>query len=63
MCILLLRRKALGDKILGEVDTGGSHMRQHAKPISLAGSDLNEVRHVCALFNSDEEEYGSCCRS
>jgi len=32
-------------------------MRQHAKPISLAGSDLNEARHVCALFNSDEEEY------
>jgi hypothetical protein len=26
-------------------------------PISLAGSRLDEVRHVCAFFNSDEEEY------
>ena len=26
-------------------------------PISLAGSQLDSVRHVCALFNSDEEEY------
>jgi hypothetical protein len=25
--------------------------------ISLAGSELGPVRHVCALFNSDEEEY------
>jgi len=32
-------------------------MRQHAKPISLAGSDLTDVRHVCALFNNEEEEY------
>ncbi len=26
-------------------------------PISLAGSQLSETRHVCAFFNSDEEEY------
>jgi hypothetical protein len=26
-------------------------------PVSLAGSQLDAVRHVCALFNSDEEEY------
>ena len=26
-------------------------------PISLAGSQLGEIRHVCAFFNSDEEEY------
>jgi hypothetical protein len=26
-------------------------------PISLAGSHLGETRHVCAFFNSDEEEY------
>lgn len=26
-------------------------------PISLAGSKLDTVRHVCALFHSDEEEY------
>jgi len=25
--------------------------------VSLAGSQLDPVRHVCALFNSDEEEY------
>ncbi|MGJ5817386.1 MEDS domain-containing protein [Paludibaculum fermentans] len=28
-----------------------------SKSISLASSDLNESRHVCALFNSEEEEY------
>jgi hypothetical protein len=27
------------------------------EPISLAGSQLGEVRHVCALFSSDDEEY------
>lgn len=26
-------------------------------PISLADSSLGEIRHVCAFFNSDEEEY------
>jgi len=26
-------------------------------PISFAGSELGETRHVCAFFNSDEEEY------
>ena len=26
-------------------------------PISFAGSQLAETRHVCAFFNSDEEEY------
>jgi MEDS: MEthanogen/methylotroph, DcmR Sensory domain len=26
-------------------------------PVSLAGSQLGPVRHVCALFHSDEEEY------
>jgi hypothetical protein len=26
-------------------------------PISLAGSQLGETRHVCAFFNSDDEEY------
>lgn len=26
-------------------------------PISLAGSQLGAVRHVCAFFSSDEEEY------
>src|SRR5713101_5127017 len=32
-------------------------MKKTVAPISLAGSQLGEVRHVCALFNSDEEEY------
>jgi hypothetical protein len=32
-------------------------MKRSTAPISLAGSQLGEVRHVCALFNSDEEEY------
>ncbi len=27
------------------------------QPISLAGSQLGEVRHVCAFFANDEEEY------
>ncbi|HEY1732290.1 MAG TPA: MEDS domain-containing protein [Terriglobales bacterium] len=32
-------------------------MRSVPAPISLAGSQLGETRHVCAFFNSDEEEY------
>src|SRR6266436_1783963 len=32
-------------------------MRQMPAPISLAGSQLGPTRHVCAFFNSDEEEY------
>jgi MEDS: MEthanogen/methylotroph, DcmR Sensory domain len=32
-------------------------MKKTTAPISLAGSQLGEVRHVCAFFNSDEEEY------
>ena len=28
-----------------------------AAPISFAGSQLAETRHVCAFFNSDDEEY------
>ena len=32
-------------------------MKKSTHPISLAGSQLDEVRHVCAFFNSDEEEY------
>jgi len=27
------------------------------RPISFAGSQLSEVRHICAFFNSDDEEY------
>ncbi len=29
----------------------------NADPISFAGSQLAETRHVCAFFNNDEEEY------
>jgi len=32
-------------------------MKTKAAPISLAGSELREVRHVCAFFSDDEEEY------
>jgi len=32
-------------------------MKRTSAPISLAGSQLGEVRHVCAFFNNDEEEY------
>jgi MEDS: MEthanogen/methylotroph, DcmR Sensory domain len=28
-----------------------------AAPLSFAGSQLAETRHICAFFNSDEEEY------
>jgi hypothetical protein len=30
---------------------------KNTAPISFAGSQLAETRHVCAFFNSDEEEY------
>jgi hypothetical protein len=32
-------------------------MKKSTAPISLAGSELGDVRHVCAFFNSDDEEY------
>lgn len=32
-------------------------MKKNTTSISLAGSELAEVRHVCAFFNSDDEEY------
>ena len=32
-------------------------MKNATAPISLAGSQLRETRHVCAFFNNDEEEY------
>src|ERR1700731_5158128 len=35
----------------------GTAMRQISAPISLAGSRLGQPRHVCAFFNSEEEEY------
>jgi hypothetical protein len=35
----------------------GDNMKAIAAPISLAGSELRETRHVCAFFNSEEEEY------
>jgi hypothetical protein len=37
--------------------TEGSKMTRTAPPISLAGSQLGAVRHVCAFFSNDEEEY------
>ena len=32
-------------------------MKKDLAPISLGGSKLSETRHVCAFFNSDDEEY------
>jgi hypothetical protein len=32
-------------------------MKTVAPPIPFAGSELGEARHVCAFFNSDDEEY------
>jgi hypothetical protein len=32
-------------------------VKRSAAPISFAGSQLGELRHVCAFFNSDDEEY------
>jgi hypothetical protein len=32
-------------------------MTRVAAPIPFAGSELGETRHVCAFFNSDDEEY------
>ena len=32
-------------------------MKRSAPPIRFAGSQLDQARHVCAFFNSDDEEY------
>jgi hypothetical protein len=32
-------------------------MKTVAAPIPFAGSQLGDARHVCAFFNSAEEEY------
>jgi hypothetical protein len=32
-------------------------MTYRATPVVLAGSDLGDLRHVCAFFPSDNEEY------
>src|SRR5712672_1061322 len=32
-------------------------MKTDASPIPFAGSELREARHVCAFFNSGDEEY------
>lgn len=32
-------------------------MKNTTAPISFAGSQLDETRHVCAFFNSEDEEY------
>lgn len=32
-------------------------MKTTVPPVSIAGSQIGEIRHVCAFFNSDEEEY------
>src|SRR5579862_6149416 len=37
--------------------TEQEHAMKTTAPIPFAGSELGEVRHVCAFFNSAEEEY------
>jgi hypothetical protein len=32
-------------------------MKTSVPPIALSGAELGKARHVCALFNNDEEEY------
>lgn len=32
-------------------------MKKTTGPIRFAGSQLGDTRHVCAFFNSDDEEY------
>jgi len=32
-------------------------MKKNTGPIPFAGSQLDQTRHVCALFNNDDEEY------
>ena len=32
-------------------------MKRSAAPISISGSSIGDVRHVCAFFNSEDEEY------
>jgi len=32
-------------------------MRKTTAPIPFAGSQLDQIRHVCAFFNNDDEEY------
>jgi len=39
-----------------DIHLGAIKMKKAVAPISLAGSKLGEVRHVCAFFNSDDEE-------
>jgi MEDS: MEthanogen/methylotroph, DcmR Sensory domain len=39
------------------MDVGEYLMKTVANSISFAGSQLSEVRHVCAFFHSDDEEY------
>src|ERR1700677_1474619 len=35
----------------------GLDLKKATAPIPFAGSLLDETRHVCAFFNSDDEEY------
>jgi len=36
---------------------GGVHHEEDCGPHSLCRSQLGEARHVCAFFNTDDEEY------
>jgi hypothetical protein len=42
---------------LQEIDLEEKPVKKTVAPISLGGSELGDVRHVCAFFNSRDEEY------
>jgi hypothetical protein len=55
----LRRQQAKADAAfrLALQDCRRSAMEVAGGPIPFAGSELSEVRHVCAFFNSDDEKY------
>jgi hypothetical protein len=44
-------------RLRGDFQWENLRMKRPSHPISLAGSELGEVRHVCAFFTNDDEEY------
>jgi hypothetical protein len=42
------------------ISCGGYAVKTTTAPIPFASSQLNETRHVCTFFNSDDEEYRVC---
>ena len=53
------RRKGMVEFIVGHVISAKetSNVKAAVPPIPFAGSQLGNVRHVCAFFNNDDEKY------